>query len=339
MGAIWFNEGTLADHLHEIVGYKAGVAASIEHLCDLLSGTSHPDLIQSSEKHTVRLRSEEYEDLYYALIHKVGLTDRPYRGMIELSLLTRKLENIGGEKFATEIMQIYSSEIEAETKIALAQGRKLLDPTQIIRKAAQRFGGKGLNAIMMVIDAFERHRNLSPHSSSRWVEWSNIEKIESIFSRTTTSPAYGTFFDQRLIDYLSVNHEKLESIHWRKFEELIAECFINFGYKVEIGSGSHDDGVDIRVWIPSEETSSPPEYLIQCKKQKGKIDKVTVKGLYADVVHEKSKMGLLVTTSEFSPGARSTVSARGYPVSEVNGQMLKQWLNELRTPGTGIVRV
>lgn len=339
MGAIWFNGGTLADHLHEIVGYKAGVAASIEHLCDLLSETSHPDLILNSEKHTVRLRSEEYEDLYYALIHKVGLTDQPYNGMIELFSLIDKLKSIGGEKFATGIMELYRSEIKAETHLALAQGRSSLDPTKLIKKVAQKFGKKGLSAIIIVIDTFERHRKLSPHSSGRWVEWGNIEEIETLFSRTTASPLHGTFFDQRLINYLSVNHEKIGSIHWRKFEELIAECFVSFGYKVELGPGSNDDGVDIRAWVPGEEISSPPEYLIQCKRQKEKIDKVTVKGLYADVVHEKSRMGLLVTTSEFSPGARATISARGYPVSEVNGQMLKKWLNELRTPGTGIVRV
>ena len=55
MGAIWFDEGTLADHLHEIVGYKAGVAASLELLCDLISCTRHTVLILSSENHTVRL--------------------------------------------------------------------------------------------------------------------------------------------------------------------------------------------------------------------------------------------------------------------------------------------
>src|SRR5690606_37827736 len=105
MGAIWFDEGTLADHLHEIVGYKAGVAASIEHLCDLLSDTSHPDLIQSSEKHTIRLRSEGYARLHYALIPKVGLPDRPYHGMMELLSPTDKLKSTGGENFATGILQ------------------------------------------------------------------------------------------------------------------------------------------------------------------------------------------------------------------------------------------
>lgn len=339
MGAIWFDEGALADHLHEIVGYKAGVAASIEHLCDLLADTSHPDLIQDSEKHTVRLRSEEYEDLYYALIHKIGLTDRPYNGMLELFSLNDNLRKIGGANFATAIMEIYRSEVEIETKLALSQGKNSLDPTQMIKKAFRKFGKKGGEAILMVIDAFERHRNLSPHSSGRWVEWKDVETIENLFNRTTDTPTHGTFFDQRFINYLSVNNEKLGSIHWRKFEELIAECFIKFGYKVEIGPGSNDDGVDIRVWKLGEENGSPPEYLIQCKRQKEKIDKVTVKGLYADVEHEKSKMGLLVTTSEFSPGARATVSARGYPVSEVNGQMVKQWLHELRSPGAGIVRV
>jgi len=147
----------------------------------------------------------------------------------------------------------------------------------------------------------------------------------------------GCFFDQRFIDFLSVNHEKIGAIHWRKFEELVGECFDKFGYKVELGPGTNDDGVDLRVW--SDQFAEIPEYIIQCKRQKAKIEKVTVKGLYADVLHEGAKMGLLVTTSEFSPGARKTVSARSYPVEEVNGQMIKSWLQELRTPGTGIVRV
>jgi len=92
----------------------------------------------------------------------------------------------------------------------------------------------------------------------------------------------------------------------------------------------------VRVW--SEKTNCAPKYIIQCKKQKDKIDKVTVKGLYADVVAEGAEMGLLVTTSEFSLGARKTVDVRGYPIEEVDGKMIGMWLSQLRTPGTGIVR-
>jgi restriction system protein len=56
-------------------------------------------------------------------------------------------------------------------------------------------------------------------------------------------------------------------------------------------------------------------------------------------LEEGAEMGLLVTTSEFSPGARKTVDVRGYPIGEVNGEMIKNWIIELRTPGAGIVRV
>lgn len=339
MGAIWFDKGTLADHLHEIVGYKAGITASIEHLCDLLSGSEYPDLIQESEQHTVRLRSEEYEDLYYALIHKVGLTDKPYGGIFEVFSLLKKLRKLGGDSFAEEIMNIYSTGHQMEVEIALREGKSSLDPSNMISEACSKFGKPGLDAIILVIEEFERYRKLNPHTDGRWCEWKDIEHVENLFKRADGRPTHGVFFDHRFINYLSVNHEKLGSIHWRKFEELTAECFQQFGFNVELGQGSNDDGVDMRVWNDDESVSTPPEYIIQCKRQKEKIDKVTIKGLYADVRHENSKMGLLVTTSEFSPGARSTIAARGYPIAEVNSEMLKHWLVALRTPGTGIIRI
>jgi restriction system protein len=146
---------------------------------------------------------------------------------------------------------------------------------------------------------------------SRWQQWDNIVSLSDLFKGGGKADLPdGVFLDQRLIDFLSVNLEKLGEIHWRKFEELTAECFARFGYRTELGPGSHDDGVDIRLWMPDE--TNAPEFIVQCKRQREKIDKVTVKGLYADVMHEGAKQGLLVTSSMFSPGARSTIAARGY---------------------------
>lgn len=339
MGAIWFDEGSLADHLHEIVGYKAGVAASIEHLCDLLTGTGHPDTILESEQGMIRLRSEDYEDLYFSILHKIGFTDRPFNPTVALFDFSNKLRDLGGEGFAQEILELYTSEHGRAVSDAIAKGLGTWSPEIMIAKARDKYGRKGLSAIVLALEFFENYKNLNPHAAGRFEEWADIENVEELFVRGGKAPTYGTFLDQRLINYLSVNHAKLGSIHWRKFEELIAECFSKEGYMVELGPGSNDDGVDIRLWLPEQETASPPEYLVQCKRQKDKIDKVTIKGLYADVEHENAKVGLLVTTSEFSPGAREVVSARGYPVSEVNGAMIAKWLRELRTPGTGIVRV
>jgi restriction system protein len=64
-----------------------------------------------------------------------------------------------------------------------------------------------------------------------------------------------------------------------------------------------------------------------------------VKGLYADVKHEEAEYGVIVTTSELSPGARTTIAARGYPVKEVERDGVGKWLTTLRSPGTGIIRL
>lgn len=64
-----------------------------------------------------------------------------------------------------------------------------------------------------------------------------------------------------------------------------------------------------------------------------------MKGLNADVEYEGAEYGVIITTSELSPAARSTVAARGYPIREVERKGLSKWLSVLRTPGTGIVRM
>jgi restriction system protein len=60
-----FEPESLVDLLSDTIGCKVGLAISIKQICDLLSGTKYPDLILTSEKRDIRIRPEEYEDLYY----------------------------------------------------------------------------------------------------------------------------------------------------------------------------------------------------------------------------------------------------------------------------------
>lgn len=337
MGAIWFDKHDFADHLHEIVGYKSGVAASIEHMCDLLSGTGFDDKIVSSEERGIRIRSEDYDTLYYTLLHKIGVTDRPLDGIFEIFKISREMERRNGADFARSIQDIYRRHIEIETKKALQEGRKSLDPEGMIREAVQVHGKAGLDAIIMLIQGYDDLMKHSPHTAMKFHQYTEIVNLADLFEQYNPVAEKGVFLDQRFIDFLSNNLQKLGEIHWRKFEELTAECFQRFGYIVDLGPGSNDDGVDLRVW--NNEKEGAPEFIIQCKRVKSKIDKVTIKGLYADVLHEGCKLGVLVTSSEFSVGARSTIEARSYPIKEVNKDSLAKWLKELRTPGSGIVRV
>ena len=52
----------------------------IEEICDDLTATSFPDTVRDGEASGVRLRSEEYEDLYYNLLHRIGYTRELYQG-------------------------------------------------------------------------------------------------------------------------------------------------------------------------------------------------------------------------------------------------------------------
>ncbi|WP_415905395.1 restriction endonuclease [Neptuniibacter sp. QD48_55] len=336
MGSITFAAGTFSDHLHEVIGYKAGIAVSVEEMCDLVSEYGHSDTILRSEKNGLRIRSEDYDQLYYDVLHKIGATDRPYQGIFEIFELARKFTELKGDEFSQGVFDIYHRHIAIQMELAKNNNAQSLDPTNMINEAYAKYGVSGAEAILKIVSENDRLMKLSPHGRQRWREWGNVLDLSDLFSKYQPSVTYGSFFDQRFIDFLSVNYKKIGVIHWRKFEELVCECFEKFGYEVELGPGSNDDGVDVRVW---SEKSEDPKYIIQCKRQKSKIDKVTIKGLYADVLEEGADMGLLVTTSEFSPGARKTVDVRGYPVEEVNSSKIRAWLSSLRTPGTGIVRI
>ncbi|EPW3768310.1 restriction endonuclease [Vibrio fluvialis] len=337
MARIWFSPGDLADHLHEIIGYKSGLASSIEQMCDLLSGTGYADDILRSEGNGLAIRSEDYEDLYYQLLYKVGVTDTPRQGLFTQSQFFIRVMKEKGLDYITDLQNIYSKHYRLGVELAVKNGQSSVNPMPMLAEAMEKYGKTGVSDLIELMKMYDAHFQNSPHTSGRWEEWKDIVDLNDLFEKHQPVVSHGTFLDQRFINYLSNNLTKLGEIHWRKFEELIGECFSQSGYKVELGPGTNDDGVDIRVWNDSAQTH--PEFIIQCKRYKSKIDKVTIKGLYADVLEAKATTGLLVTTSEFSPGARTTISARNYPIKEVNGEKVAEWLKALRTPGSGLIRI
>lgn len=339
MGGMNFGPGILADGLSETAGYKAGLALSVEELCDHLSGTAYPNIIIDSESHGARLRSEDYEELFYKLLHRIGYLPDEYHGMAhESAKLFHKYRKLGKlsqlEGVSALFNKLWMKGIEDASKGQL----KLIDPTEVIVECHKMFGSIGLEIAIARIDIIHLASTVNPHSTCRAREWNDPIELKTLFSGTKCKPEGGQFIDQRFIDYLSTNNDRLPEIHWRKFEELTAEFFLREGYKVEIGPGSNDDGVDVRAWSPEASTSDKPLLIAQCKRQKDKIDRVIVKGLHADIQHEGADYGVIVTTSELSPAAKNTIQARGYSIQAVERDGVEKWLSTLRSPGTGIVR-
>jgi restriction system protein len=340
MGSIILGPQRLADSLGETTGYKVGLALSVDDMCDLLTDSGYSDTIQLSESQGIVIRSEEYEDLFYTLLHRIGFTEEKYDGDDIGVKLYHKYKGTDLEEVHLDVLRIFNEEWQKAIEMTLAKGSKSLDPSPMMKAAAEKYGKTGLDMVMERLEVLDKSLKLRPDYFHRYTEWSDIEHLQSLFKGSYKKPVLGEFIDQRFINYLQTNKNKLAEIHWRKFEELTAEYFHKNGFNVELGPGRNDDGVDVRVWKATQNSEQEsPHCIIQCKRQKKKIEKVVIKGLYADIEFQGADHGLIVTSSELSPGAKETISVRGYPILEINKENLGKWLDTLRTPGTGIVRV
>lgn len=171
----------------------------------------------------------------------------------------------------------------------------------------------------------------------RQVAKSDLISLEDLFHSEKLPSDNGQFFDQRFIDYLNRNPEGLLKMNWRQFEGLAGEWFQRQGYTVELGPGRNDGGVDLRMWKDDISQSGPPTVIVQCKRYKDKVDKVTVKALYSDLLFEKATGAMVVTTSDISRGAKQDIKAREYPITTANLETVTSWLSEMRTPGSGFL--
>jgi restriction system protein len=193
------------------------------------------------------------------------------------------------------------------------------------------------DAVHVAIERINFHAVRTPWLQEITKTWKDTLELAELFSSESVTASYGQFFEQRFINYLASNFEEVGSVNWRKFEGPVAEYFYRAGFEVELGAGRNDNGVDIRVWESGELTdSTPPTLIVQCKRERRKIEKVVVKALAADVTWEGARQGLLVATTDRAPGTREVVRTRCYPVTEVNKDVLRTWLLEMRETNKGL---
>lgn len=339
--AMNFFPGTLAETLSEMAGYKVGLALSVEEICDHLTGPGDlADIVRRSEERGVRIRSEAYEAIHYRLLHRIGFTEDEMDGFPPGARAFHKYKAFPKLLACHEAMhRIYLEMLPAMMQDAMTRADKSLNPRPFVERCKGELGLEGMKMALDHINELANKLRASPFTLGRFVEWASPLELKRLFKGTAQTPEVGKFIDQRYLDYLSNNGHRIGEMHWRKFEELTAEYFEREGFRVEIGPGSNDDGVDVRLWKPEALEASKPTCVVQCKRTKGKIEKLVIKGLASDVEHEGADYGMIVTTSTLSPGAATTISARGYPIQAVERDAVIKWLQQLRTPGTGIVRV
>lgn len=107
----------------------------------------------------------------------------------------------------------------------------------------------------------------------------------------------------RLVAYAKENPEFVRQLHWRTFERLVAELLEAAGWEVlELTRGSKDRGVDIYAALPG--TGGSTIAVIDCKKYCDKIGVETVRSVAGLKLQHNAAVGMLVTTSYYTSGAR-----------------------------------
>ena len=334
MGAFWTGSMWIAGHLGELVGYKIGLALTRDELAEHLLDTPYiRDAVLVTEDRWVHVRSEEYEEAVRGLLYRVGNIPTPEPLPPVLAVSRRFAHDPTHskifEKVLTRCLELLKKEIGNNP-----QGTPV-DPRPVLETVDIEFGRPGLKIAIALIEAFSLQLHTLPWVSRRWFDWDDTIQLRDLFLSESLETQYGTFFDQRFVDYLAQNFQRIDEIHWRKFEALVGEFFDRAGFQVEIGPGRGDGGVDIRVWAPAGDSGKPPLILVQCKRQREKVGQVVLKALWADVSDEDAQSGLIVTTSALAPSAETVRKAREYPIAALERRTLKDWIEQLRTPGSG----
>lgn len=333
MAGIWLPRIELITSTSEVIGYKSGLALSREELTSFIPPDMR-DAWEGPDHDIIRIRAEDFEQLVTSLLYSLGNIPSGTATPLGISVI-HKYKNTHRAELEG-VLEMFPRYLRAGTDQALASGSKSVDPTPFLDEALRRFGFAGAQIALDLVYDLVAVQHRSPWAPYRRVPWADTVELRELFRSESLLTLYGSFFDQRFVDYIARNFGDIDRINWRKFEGLVCEYFEREGFHVEIGRGRDDDNVDARIWPAKADVSGPPAILVQCKRQKQKVSKVVVKALYADVQHERATSGLIVTTTALSPGAKKVSTARGYPITEANRATLQEWVLKMRTPDAGV---
>jgi hypothetical protein len=143
-------------------------------------------------------------------------------------------------------------------------------------------------------------------------------------------PEYTTLYNE-LFAYFEKNPDKLYSLKPRQLEFYVGEIFRNQGYDVEMGPGTNDGGIDLRLY--QKQDIDQITTLVQVKRYKKSlpIRLDAVAALYGHVEAEKAQDGLFVTTSRYLPGTRNFASRLSKKITLSDSNDLVNWSSKVKT--------
>ena len=330
MGAIVWSLENFINTMLDIVVIKTGLVISEEHLLNILQ-EEFPDErtfddYSERKEYAVRIRSEEFDFYCWQVRQRLGELEKDIRpfllGNVDsmMDWVDKGYDPIVVTKRLVDVMA------ENHDK----ENPKLIDPRPVLDKVIS----ENIAPPELVLEMFKSlvdHQKLSNTIFPvEEILWDGGTDLNDLFGKESLPKLESEFIEQKFINYLEANPDKLQQMHWRNFERLTAEFFKRKGYAVELGPGVNDGGIDVRVFDKKDDTK--PYIIIQCKRYKetNQVQIETVKSFYTDVEFQGAKKGLIATTSKVAIGGKKVVSIRKYPLQFAENQEIKNWVTEMK---------
>ncbi len=131
-----------------------------------------------------------------------------------------------------------------------------------------------------------------------------------------------------LYAHFAANGQDFHRLKHREFETLISSIFAARGWRTELGPGSADEGVDLRIW--QRDPIGDLLTVVQVKRYAASnpIKLEAVAALSAHVEHNKANRGLFITSSRYLPGVRRFAEQVGLKLILADSSNLVEWCNQ-----------
>jgi len=327
MGAIIWSLQNCINAILDVVVIKTGLVVTDEYLLEILKEefpNSHFDRYEESSELGIRVRSEDFDMYCWKVRKRLGELENISPLFVEdvdkcMKWMEEGIDYMGCVR---QIMNLASEQFDRNNP-------QLVDPRPIVEKLLEenKYPWEVIKqAFNDILHQQQMSNNITPTEE---ILWDGGISLKNLFEKEHIPLKEDEFIDQKFINFLQANPKELEFMHWRNFERLTAEFFNRQGYEIELGPGSNDGGVDIRVY--NKTGKDKPYIIIQCKRHKEshEVKIETVKSFYTDVEFEEAKKGLIATTSKVAAGGKKVVSIRKYPLEFAENKEIIDWVNNM----------
>ncbi|MFC1616781.1 restriction endonuclease [Candidatus Margulisiibacteriota bacterium] len=312
---IFVNKDELITYIVEYTALDTGILISEPDLINYFSEEEF-DYNNIFKNDLITLRGEVLEEILVYIEHRLGYLKNTQSGQ---NILFQGLQDLAKTGVKPEEIEKIVKLIPFLDKYQNLE--EIIITNQIDPKLAARI-------LDLFSKALKHSWNMFKNPKSNLHNWDGVTPLNDLFETEITPSNPSQYFDQKFLDFLAVNSESLTRMHWRNFERLISEFFNQKGYYVDLGPGTKDGGIDIRIWNDKKSTLGPPLILVQCKRYKKKnlVALETIKAFYADTIHEQANIGLIATTSRITPAGTKIIKTRGYPLKTIEQKDIVDYL-------------